>query len=96
VTDLPYLDLVVIFDDGRRLECHADQRDQRRALVALGTSDPSLDQIGFARAVAWAYLSRTGAIDGTGWAEFDDTVPFVTAKEVQTAADPTRRAPSER
>ena len=94
MADLPYLDLLVLFDDGQEMKCHADQRDQRRALIALGVSDPSLDQIGFARAVAWAYLTRTDALDGMGWSDFDAVVPFVTAADTQSAADPTRPAPS--
>lgn len=85
---LPYLDMLVVFDDGLRLDSHADQRDMRRAQVAIGC-DPTQDPIGFTRASAWAFLHRTGALS-TGWKDFDANVSFVIPLEVQTAADPTR------
>ena len=85
---LPYLDMLVVFDDGLRLDSHADQRDMRRAQVAIGC-DPSQDPIGFTRASAWAFLHRTGMLS-TGWRDFDANVSFVIPLEEQTAADPTR------
>jgi hypothetical protein len=86
-TSLPYLDMRVIFDDGREFASHADQRDMRRAHIATG--DPERDPIGFSRACAWAYLTRTDQYSG-GWLEFDAQVPFVIPFEEQTTADPTR------
>ena len=85
---LPYLDMLVVFDDGLRLETHADQRDMRRAQIAIG-GQPSADPIGFNRATAWAYLHRMGILS-TGWKDFDTNVSFVIPLEEQTAADPTR------
>ena len=85
---LPYLDMLVVFDDGLRLESHGDQRDMRRAQIAIGC-EPSADPIGFTRASAWAFLHRTGVIS-TGWKDFDANVSFVIPLEEQTAADPTR------
>ena len=85
---LPYLDMRVIFDDGREFFSHADQRDMRRAQVACGIANPDLDPLGFNRATAWSYLSRTGQLDGVGWAAFDAEVSFVIPTE-QTTADPT-------
>lgn len=84
---LPYLDMLVVFDDGARLESHADQRDMRRAQIAIGT-DPETDPIGFNRACAWAYLTRRSELS-MGWAEFDRDVSFVIPLEAQTTADPT-------
>jgi hypothetical protein len=91
---LPYLDMLVVFDDGRRVESHADQRDMRRAQIAVAT-DPQQDPIGFTRASAWAYLSRTGQVDGLGWKDFDEQVPFVVPLEDKTGADPTGTATAE-
>jgi hypothetical protein len=92
---LPYLDMLVAFEDGRRVESHADQRDMRRGLIAIKPLDPEADPIGFNRATAWAYLNRTGAIDGLGWADFDKQVTFVVPLEEQTGADPTGTATAE-
>jgi hypothetical protein len=89
-TGLPYLDMRVIFDDGRELAAHADQRDMRRAQVAIGV-DPDRDPIGFSRACAWAYLTRTDQL-AMGWADFDGQVPFCIPFDKQTTADPTRPA----
>jgi hypothetical protein len=91
---LPYLDMRVIFDDDTELESHADQRDMRRGQLAIGTN-PEADPIGFNRAVAWAFLTRTGQINGMGWKDFDAQVPFVIPAEVQTTADPTGTATAE-
>jgi hypothetical protein len=91
---LPYLDMLVAFDDGRRLESHADQRDMRIGQKLTG-ADPTADPIGFNRATAWAYLNRTGVLNGTGWAEFDKTVSFVVPLPEQTGADPTGTATAE-
>ena len=90
---LPYLDMLVVFDDGLRVDTHADQRDMRRAQIAIGC-DPSADPIGFTRASAWSYLHRTGQIS-TGWKDFDANVSFVVPLDSQTAADPTRTATDE-
>jgi hypothetical protein len=91
---LPYIDMRVIFvdDDGNKTEyfSHADQRDVRRANVVV--SNPELDPIGFNRAVAWAYLTRTAVID-MGWADFDRDAAFVVPPpDEQTTADPTTPA----
>lgn len=85
---LPYLDMLVVFDDGLRLDSHADQRDMRRAQVAIGC-EPAQDPIGFNRATAWAFLHRTGVLS-TGWRDFDANVSFVIPLDKQTTADPTR------
>jgi hypothetical protein len=85
---LPYLDMRVVFDDGREYRTHADQRDMRRATTECGIANPELDPLGFNRATAWAYLARTGALDGLGWRAFDLEVSFVIPAE-PTAADPT-------
>jgi hypothetical protein len=92
VARLPYLDMAVIFDDGRRYASHGDQRDMRRAQIAIGV-DPELDPLGFNRATAWAHLTRVGALDGVSWADFDRDVAFVIPLEEQTTADPTQAAP---
>jgi hypothetical protein len=89
---LPYLDMRVVFDDGRELFSHADQRDMRRAQLMCGISDPAADPLGFNRATAWSYLARTGQLDGLGWSAFDAEVAFVIPAEQQTTADPTRPA----
>ena len=86
---LPYLDMLVVYDNGDRVDTHADQRDMRRAQIAIGC-DPSADPIGFTRAASWSYLHRTGQIS-TGWKDFDTNVSFVIPLEVQTAADPTQK-----
>jgi hypothetical protein len=88
---LPYLDMVVVFDDGRRLVTHADQRDQRVGLRLIG-GDPRTDALGFNRASAWAYLHRTEQLPGVGWVEFDRDAAFVIPlpDDEQTGADPTR------
>jgi hypothetical protein len=91
---LPYLDMLVAFDDGRRLESHADQRDMRRAQIAIGT-DPQADPLGFTRASAWAYLQRNGVLNGLGWRDFDEQVAFVVPLEERTGADPTGTATAE-
>jgi len=96
---LPYLVMRVVFDEstGRaEVRTRADQRDMRRAQVALGC-DPELDPIGFNRACAWAYLSRTGQLEEMGWADFDAAVAFVippAGPEALQTADPTRPAPA--
>lgn len=90
---LPYLDTLVAFDDGLRLTAHADQRDMRRAQVAIGTR-PEDDPIGFTRATAWAYLHRMGELS-TGWKDFDQNVSFVVPLDKQTGADPTQTASDE-
>jgi hypothetical protein len=100
MTDDPRLHILhldAFLDDGRVLAVHADQRDMRRAFIALGTQDPTSDQLGFPRACAWAYLTRTGVLDGMGWADFDAQTIEVTATEngmVATPVDPTRPAPA--
>jgi hypothetical protein len=89
---LPYLDMLVVLEDGRRLESHADQRDMRRAHLAM-VSDPERDPLGYNMASAWAFLNRTGVIDGMGWKDFEAQVTFVVPLEVEApgGADPTRR-----
>ena len=92
--------LIAYRDDGAEFEIHADQRDMRRAFIALGIQDPALDKIGFPRACAWAYLSRVGEIDGMGWKTFDAETVEVSppdgadADDVITVADPTEPAPA--
>ena len=91
------LHLVAYLDDGRALEVHADQRDMRRAFIALGVQDPATDVLGFPRACAWAYLSRTGEIDGTGWKTFDaETIEVSPPDDVDpvSVVDPTGPAPA--
>jgi hypothetical protein len=88
-TGLPYLDMRVIFDDGRELLSHADQRDMRRAQLMCGIPDPESDPLGFSRATAWSYLTRTGQLTDCDWRTFDETVGFVIPTEPQTMADPT-------
>jgi hypothetical protein len=90
---LPYLDTLIVFDDGLRLTAHADQRDMRRAQVAIGGNVEG-DPIGFTRATAWAYLHRMGELS-TGWKDFDQNVSFVVPLKEQTAADPTQTASDE-
>ena len=88
--------LVVYLDDGASFEVHADQRDMRRAFIALGIQDPALDVLGFPRACAWAYLSRVGEIDGMGWKTFDAETVEVSPldDEPMTEVDPTGPAPA--
>ncbi|HEY2303244.1 MAG TPA: hypothetical protein VGH66_15195 [Acidimicrobiales bacterium] len=89
--------LIAYRDDGQEFEIHADQRDMRRAFIALGIQDPELDVLGFPRACAWAYLSRVGEIDGMGWKTFDaETVEVSPADEDDptTVVDPTGPAPA--
>ena len=86
---LPYLDMRVVFDDGREYLTHADQRDMRRAQLTCGIPDVEGDPLGFNRATAWAYLARTGQLDGLGWSAFDAEVAFVIPAEEPTTADPT-------
>jgi hypothetical protein len=86
---LPYLNMTVTFDDGTSHEVHADQRDMRRAGAH---ANPELDPIGYARATAWAYLTRHDMIEGMGWAAFDASVPFclpIDDPAVPATADPT-------
>jgi hypothetical protein len=85
-----FLNLVVFLDDGRVFDCRADQRDMRRAFTALGVQDPSLDQLGFPRACAWAALTRTGVLE-MGWQTFDKQTIEVQAAEDEpvTPVDPT-------
>jgi hypothetical protein len=93
---LPYLDLRVVFDPDAgagEYQAHCDQRDMRRAQLAIGV-DPDRDPLGFSRACAWAFLTRTGALEGMGWKDFDRDVAFVIPAEDQTAADPTGTAPA--
>jgi hypothetical protein len=90
------LHLVAVLDDGRVYEATADQRDMRRALVALGTQDPETDKLGFPRACAWAYLTRHGLID-LGWADFDRQAAQVMPpddEQVLEAVDPTGPGPA--
>ena len=42
---LPYLDMLVVFDDGLRLDSHADQRDMRRAQVAMAGPVAGSDRV---------------------------------------------------
>jgi hypothetical protein len=90
---LPYLVMRVVFDDGTEYHSRADQRDMRRAMVATG-ADPHTDPLGFSRACAWSYLTRTDVL-AMGWAEFDRDVAFVIpppAEDAPETADPTRPA----
>jgi hypothetical protein len=87
---LPYFVGRVIFDDGREYASKADQRDQRRAMVALGHDSAETDPVGFWRACAWSYLTRNGVLE-ISWPDFDRDVAFVTREETETA-DPTRPA----
>lgn len=90
-TSLPYLDMRVIWDpeadDRPEMFSHADQRDMRKAQIAIGC-DPDLDPLGFNRACAWSYLRRTEQIHDT-WPDFDAKVAFVMPADKQTTADPT-------
>ena len=93
--------LFAYLEDGRTFEVHADQRDMRRAFIALGVQDPDKDVLGFPRACAWAYLSRVGEIDGTGWKTFDAECVEVSPPdddedeaEVLEVVDPTGPAPA--
>jgi hypothetical protein len=83
--------LVAILDDGRWWEVHADQRDMRRAMIAIGTQDPETDRLGFPRACAWAWLTRRAVIE-MGWAQFDAECAEVTTiagVDPLEAVDPT-------
>lgn len=90
-TRLPYLNSLVVFEDGARYQTHADQRDMRRGGIAVAT-DPQDDPLGWSRACAWAYLTRTEQIT-IGWAEFDRTAAWVVPlEEDDSGADPTGTA----
>jgi hypothetical protein len=83
--------LAAILDDGRWWEIHADQRDMRRAMIAIGTQEPDTDRLGFPRACAWAWLTRHAVIE-MGWAQFDAECAEVTTLEgvdPLEAVDPT-------
>jgi len=82
VSGLPYIVADAVMDDGACWPVRADQRDQHRALMppalgGAGISSPDLDPLGFLRAVGWAYLSRTGVLNGMTYAEFDAACAFV-------------------
>jgi hypothetical protein len=88
--------LVAILDDGRWFESHPDQRDMRRAMIAIGTQDPATDSLGFPRACAWAWLTRMGGLD-MGWAQFDAECCQVAPPEGEAgveAVDPTVAGPA--
>jgi hypothetical protein len=90
------LHLVAFLDDGRVFEdIAADQRDMRRGMIALGTTDAARDPLGFVRAQAWAHLTRTGRLD-MGWADFDAQTVEVSPRDetpVETV-DPTGPGPA--
>lgn len=88
------LALTAFLDDGRVFDVRADQRDMRRAFVALGITDPERDPLGFPRAAAWAYLTRRGEL-AMGWAEFDaQTIEVQATEGADTAVDPTGPDPA--
>lgn len=87
---------VAILDDGRWFDAHPDQRDMRRAMIALGTQDPETDTLGFPRACAWAWLTRMGVLE-MGWAQFDAECAEVAPPEGEEGVevvDPTGPAPA--
>ena len=86
--EVPWFDSKVILEDGRRFLVHGDQRDQLRALEALGIDAPTASNaIAYATAVSWAYLSRKGRVAMT-WPEFYAVCSFVQMQEPR-AVDPT-------
>lgn len=89
---LPYLNMRVVFDDGAEFMTHCDQRDMRRAQAH---AQPETDPIGYARATAWAYLTRHELIS-MNFATFDRDVPFCVPLDDESggadAADPTETA----
>lgn len=95
---LPYIVADAVMDDGTEWPIRADQRDQHRALQppalgGAGISSPDLDPLGFLRAVGWAYLTRTGVLDGMTFAAFDASCAFVQPREVGEDVDPTSAGP---
>jgi hypothetical protein len=90
------LHLIAFMDDGRTFEdIAADQRDMRRGMIALGTTDAARDPLGFVRAQAWANLTRTGRLE-MGWADFDrQTIEVTPRDEIPVeAVDPTGPGPA--
>jgi hypothetical protein len=87
--------LTALLDDDRWFDTLADQRDQRVALQLV--PDPERDKIGFQWACAWAYLQRTGQVDGMGWAMFQKHIVQVMPTpgvDVVTPVDPTGPGPA--
>ena len=75
--ELPWLDVKVALEDGRRFKVHADQRDQQAGLDTLGIDRPGRDTaIAYAAAVSWAHLTRKGRI-AMDWPTFNDACAFV-------------------
>jgi hypothetical protein len=90
--ELPWFDAKVALEDGRRFLVHGDQRDQRQAMAAMGGSAAAQrDELGFSQAVAWAYLTRVGRLEGMDWPAFSAAVAFVQMRQT-AAVDPTQRA----
>lgn len=86
--ELPWFDTKVALDDGRRFLVHADQRDQRAALEAMGIDAPTqANAIAYATAVSWAYLVRKGRVF-MDWPAFEDACAFVVMQETKPV-DPT-------
>lgn len=90
--DLPWFDTRVALEDGRRFKVHADQRDQRAALEAMGIDQPTqANALAYATAVSWAYLTRKGRIADT-WAAFDAACAFIEMADTPAPVDPTGKA----
>ena len=90
MTGLPYITADAIMDDGTSYPVKADQRDQHRALLppgmgGAGISSPDVDPLGFLRAVGWAYLSRTGVLNGMTYPQFDAACAFVQPVDAEGA-----------
>lgn len=71
----------VALEDGRQWVIATDQRDQRRAMLTCGY-DPDMmraDPLGMTWAVCWSALIRTGALEGMGWAQFQNAIVGVKA-----------------
>ena len=88
--ELPYFDAMVAMEDGRRFLVRGDQRDVRRGMEATAAvaSDSVAAQLLQLTAIAWAYLTRTAALD-LSWAQFRDRCVFVQPRSKPATVDPT-------